>query len=158
MLDDAPFGRHRSRAGDSSTLVQMMGGRIWVESEAGTGSTFHVVVPFQVAEEAAEGGSTSRGPLPVNRSAVARPALAQAMRVLVVEDNIVNPARRGWLLTARSSRDPLEGRREAARAARSGNVRRRADGPSDAGDERHRCDAAIRARERTRAGTGALWP
>ena len=30
----------------SSQLVEMMGGRIWVESEIGHGSTFHVVLPF----------------------------------------------------------------------------------------------------------------
>ncbi len=34
----------------SSQIVEIMGGRIWVESEQGTGSQFHFVVPLQVAD------------------------------------------------------------------------------------------------------------
>ena len=36
----------------SSELVQRMGGRIWVESEAGVGTCFHVVLPFDQPENA----------------------------------------------------------------------------------------------------------
>ena len=32
----------------SSQLVELMGGRVWVESEVDRGSTFHVVIPFAV--------------------------------------------------------------------------------------------------------------
>jgi len=35
----------------SRRLVEMMGGRIWVESELGSGSTFHFVVPFEPGEQ-----------------------------------------------------------------------------------------------------------
>lgn len=37
----------------SSRLVELMGGRIWAESEAGVGSTFHVALPFTVIRRTA---------------------------------------------------------------------------------------------------------
>ncbi|MCC6444742.1 MAG: response regulator [Armatimonadetes bacterium] len=60
----------------SSQLVNVMGGRIWVESEEGFGSHFHFSVPFGVREEdLAE---------PLTRQAV------YGLPVLVVDDNATN--------------------------------------------------------------------
>jgi signal transduction histidine kinase/CheY-like chemotaxis protein len=59
----------------SANLVHMMGGRIWLESEPGSGTAFHFTAPFEVAS------------LP--DSACSEPLLAN-LPVLVVDDNPVN--------------------------------------------------------------------
>ncbi len=62
----------------SLRLIEMMGGRIWLESEVGQGSTFHFTVRFGVVKNA---------PL---RGVLTDPALLHNVRVLVVDDNATN--------------------------------------------------------------------
>jgi two-component system, sensor histidine kinase and response regulator len=62
----------------SSRLVDLMGGRIWVESELGEGSRFHFTANFKMQKSA-------------TRTVVPRdPETLHDMRVLVVDDNATN--------------------------------------------------------------------
>jgi len=99
----------------SSNLVHLMGGRVWVESEAGRGSTFHFTARFAT----------------VTVSAAATPAPdaadLQNLRALIVDDNATN--RRlleemllGWRMIpslAVGTLDALETLRAAQRSGQS---------------------------------------
>jgi PAS domain S-box-containing protein len=66
----------------SKRLVELMGGRIWVESRVGEGSVFSFAVPFEIWAEAARRAAVPSGgdlelPLP-------------ALRILLVEDSADN--------------------------------------------------------------------
>jgi two-component system sensor histidine kinase/response regulator len=62
----------------SMRLIEMMGGRIWLESEVGLGSTFHFTARFGAVKHAGA------------RPSLIGPAVLEEMRVLVVDDNATN--------------------------------------------------------------------
>lgn len=77
----------------SKRLVELMGGRIGVESQAGKGSTFWFTVRLKKGSvDAGAGACAGEDTLKVARQAEARPAgdIRLRGRVLVVEDNPVN--------------------------------------------------------------------
>ncbi len=76
----------------SAQLVELMGGRIWIESEVGKGSRFHFLAHFGLAPAASEPVVPQRGHLP-------------RLRVLIVDDNATNrliltEVLAGWQLRA----------------------------------------------------------
>jgi CheY-like chemotaxis protein len=89
----------------SVRLVEMMGGRVWLESEPGRGSTFHFTVQLAVQDTA------SARPIPL------QPEQLRDLHVLIVDDNFTNRRVLHGMLTRWGMRPTsVEGGRAALQA------------------------------------------
>ena len=68
----------------SAQLVEMMGGKIWVESEVGKGSQFHFTARFGLQKK------TTKLSKPIQKNEMKSPLTNKPKHILLVEDNKVN--------------------------------------------------------------------
>ncbi len=74
----------------SKRLVELMGGRIWVEGEEGKGCTFHFTINAKVSDGLSEKALPAS--LPASPTQIKQDELKEAkdLRILLAEDNLVN--------------------------------------------------------------------
>nr|MBA2269077.1 response regulator [Chthoniobacterales bacterium] len=72
----------------ASQLIEQMRGKVWIESVVGQGTTFHFTGWFGNRSAAAAASATAVEP----HAELLAPKAAPALRILLVEDNVINRA------------------------------------------------------------------
>lgn len=103
----------------SRRLVEMMGGKLWVESRVGEGSAFHFTLPFERVEE--QSPAPNIIPDKNSPSGSSIPPTTGPLHILIVEDNAINQKLTDILLRRLGYEpDIVDGGVAAVEAARTG--------------------------------------
>jgi len=88
----------------SRKLVEMMSGKIWIESEEGIGSTFFFTARFKIDNQSEEQDNEGRSEVAVQSKETPMKA-ARILNILIAEDNLLNQKiavklleKKGWLV------------------------------------------------------------
>ncbi|MEN6372701.1 MAG: ATP-binding protein [Armatimonadota bacterium] len=92
----------------ASNLIRMMGGRVWLESTPGSGSTFHFTSIFKLPYDNPQAAKPA---VSINNAA---PIPNRSLRILLAEDNIINQRLAKGLLEKRGHSVTIAGNGQEA--------------------------------------------